>query len=109
MLFDGPWIEHDDRTSSRPIARFTDTKPYQARLKASIEATGLKDAVIVGSGTIDGIATVVASMDALHRRQHGGCRRRKDYARDRAGDRIGLPGRDRVLLGGARMMEARCR
>ena len=63
MIFDGPWIEYDkDLVSTDPLA-FTDTKPYKARLKASIEATGLKDAVIVGSGTIDGVTTVVASME----------------------------------------------
>src|SRR6476660_2207639 len=63
MLFDGPWIEYDKGLVSTDPLAFTDTKPYQARLKASIEATGLKDAVIVGSGTIDGVAAVVASME----------------------------------------------
>jgi acetyl-CoA carboxylase carboxyl transferase subunit beta len=63
MIFDGPWIEYDkDLVSTDPLA-FTDTKPYKSRLKASVEATGLKDAVIVGSGTIDGVTAVVASMD----------------------------------------------
>src|SRR5206468_4103831 len=45
-----------------PLA-FNDTKPYKARLKASTDATGLKDAVIVGSGAIDGIETIVAAME----------------------------------------------
>ncbi len=63
MLFDGDWIEHDkDLKSTDPLA-FTDTKPYQSRLKKSIEATGLKDAIITASGTIDGIPTVVAAME----------------------------------------------
>src|SRR6185295_17447156 len=63
MLFDGEWVEHDkDLTSTDPLL-FTDTKPYKTRLKAGIEATGLKDAVIVASGAIDGIDTVVASME----------------------------------------------
>jgi acetyl-CoA carboxylase carboxyl transferase subunit beta len=64
MLFDdGAWVEHDrDLVSTDPL-HFTDTKPYAARLKASIEATGLKDAVIVGSGLVDGIETVVAAME----------------------------------------------
>jgi acetyl-CoA carboxylase carboxyl transferase subunit beta len=64
MLFDGEsWVEHDPGLVSTDPLRFTDTKPYKARLKASIAATGGKDAVIVGSGTIDGIATVVAAME----------------------------------------------
>jgi acetyl-CoA carboxylase carboxyl transferase subunit beta len=63
MLFDGPWVEYDkDLVSTDPL-NFTDTKPYKARLKASIEATGVKDAVIVASGAIDGIDTIVASME----------------------------------------------
>src|SRR5262249_38441325 len=63
-LFDeGVWTEHDkDLVSTDPL-EFTDTKPYKERLKASTESTGLKDAVIVGSGRIDGIETVVAAME----------------------------------------------
>jgi len=63
MLFDGEWIEHDkDLVSTDPL-RFTDTKPYTARLKAGIEITGLKDAIICATGTIDGLRAVVASME----------------------------------------------
>jgi acetyl-CoA carboxylase carboxyl transferase subunit beta len=63
MLFDGPWIEYDrGLTSTDPLA-FSDTKPYAARLKAGAEATGLKDAIIVASGRIDGYAAIVAAME----------------------------------------------
>jgi acetyl-CoA carboxylase carboxyl transferase subunit beta len=63
MLFDGEWVEHDaDLTSTDPLS-FTDTKPYKARLEASIAATGMKDAVVVGSGTLDGIPAVIAAME----------------------------------------------
>ena len=63
MLFDGDWSEHDpDLVSTDPL-EFTDTTPYKARLKASIEATGLKDAVITASGTIDGLPAVIAAME----------------------------------------------
>ena len=63
MLFDGEWIEYDkDLVSTDPL-EFTDTKPYKTRLKASIDATGLNDAVIVASGTIDGIPAIVAAME----------------------------------------------
>ena len=63
MLFDGDWVEHDkDLVSTDPL-RFTDTKPYTARLKASMESTGLKDAIITATGTIDGLRAVVASME----------------------------------------------
>src|SRR5471030_374878 len=63
MLFDGEWVEYDkDLVSTDPLG-FTDTKPYKARLKASIASTGMKDAVIVATGAIDGIPAVVASME----------------------------------------------
>lgn len=63
MLFDDEWTEFDrDLVSTDPL-NFTDTKPYKARLKASIAATGLKDAVITAEGTIGGIPTAVASME----------------------------------------------
>ena len=62
-LFDGEWIEYDrDLVSTDPLA-FTDTKPYKSRLRAGIESTGLKDAVICATGTIDGIPAVAASME----------------------------------------------
>src|SRR5712692_761810 len=43
ILFDGAWEEYDkDLVSTDPL-NFTDTKPYKARLKAGMAATGLKD------------------------------------------------------------------
>ena len=63
MIFDDTWTEYDkDLVSTDPL-NFTDTKPYKARLKAGIENTGVKDAVIVAAGAIDGIQTVVAAME----------------------------------------------
>ena len=63
MLFDGEWIEHDtDLVSTDPL-QFVDTKPYKSRLQKTIEATGLKDALIVGSGTIDGLPAIVAAFE----------------------------------------------
>jgi acetyl-CoA carboxylase carboxyl transferase subunit beta len=64
MLFDDPeWTEYDRGLVSTDPLHFTDTKPYRARLEASIESTGLKDAIITASGRIDGIDTMVASME----------------------------------------------
>jgi acetyl-CoA carboxylase carboxyl transferase subunit beta len=63
MLMDGEWVEHDASLASTDPLTFTDTKPYRKRLDASMAATGLKDAVIAASGTIDGIPVVVAAMD----------------------------------------------
>jgi acetyl-CoA carboxylase carboxyl transferase subunit beta len=64
MLFDdGAWTEHDVGLRSIDPLKFTDTKAYQARLDSSIESTGLKDAIIVGWGSLDGIETVIAAME----------------------------------------------
>ncbi|MGE0813107.1 MAG: acetyl-CoA carboxylase, carboxyltransferase subunit beta [Vicinamibacterales bacterium] len=64
MLFDeGHWVEHDAALASNDPLAFTDTKPYGARLAAGQKATGMKDALLVGAGTIDGIPAVVAAME----------------------------------------------
>jgi len=64
MLFDdADWSEYDRGLVSTDPLKFTDTKPYRARLDASIESTGLKDAIISASGRIDGIETIVAAME----------------------------------------------
>jgi acetyl-CoA carboxylase carboxyl transferase subunit beta len=63
MLLDGEWVEHDASLASTDPLSFSDTKPYKTRLQASMASTGMKDAVVVASGTIDGIPTVVAVME----------------------------------------------
>ena len=63
ILFDGEWTEYDKSLVSTDPLAFTDTKPYKARLKASIASTGLNDALISASGTIDGMPAMVASME----------------------------------------------
>src|SRR6185436_20485202 len=64
MLFDGGvWTEHDPNLRSTDPLQFTDTKPYSKRLAASMKATGRKDAVVVGTGMLDEIPTVIAAME----------------------------------------------
>lgn len=63
MLFDGEWETHDDGLVSTDPLRFTDTKPYRKRLDATIQSTGMKDAVICATGRIAGIETSVAAME----------------------------------------------
>ena len=64
LLFDDQtWTEYDkDLVSTDPL-QFHDTKPYRTRLEASIETTGLKDAIIIASGRVEGIETMVGSME----------------------------------------------
>ena len=62
-LFDGAWEEHDRELSSLDPLGFTDTKPYKDRLKASQKATGLRDAIVVGTGPLAGRPVVIAAME----------------------------------------------
>lgn len=62
-LFDGPWTEYDQGLTSTDPLSFTDTKPYRKRLESSIASTGLKDAVITATGTIEGVRCSVAAME----------------------------------------------
>src|SRR5262245_57223920 len=62
-LFDGEWTEHDPNLVSTDPLQFVDTKPYKDRLKAGTASTGSKDAVVVGSGRINGIRTIVAAQE----------------------------------------------
>src|SRR5690606_13988660 len=63
MLFDGEWQEHDaDLASTDPLG-FIDTKPYSQRLRSAQVSTGVKDAIICGTGQIEGITTEVAAME----------------------------------------------
>jgi acetyl-CoA carboxylase carboxyl transferase subunit beta len=64
MLFDGgAWKEHDQNLQSTDPLAFTDTRPYSDRLTVSIASTGLSDAVIVGSGRLDGLPVIIAAME----------------------------------------------
>ena len=63
-LFDDErWEELAPNLTSNDPLKFTDTKPYKARLIATQKLTGQKDAVIVGVGRINGVEAVVASME----------------------------------------------
>ena len=62
-LFDGAWQEYDQGLTSIDPLSFTDTKRYQNRLEASIAATGLQDAVITATGTIQGLPCSIAAME----------------------------------------------
>ena len=63
MLLDGDWTEHDRYLRSLDPLKFNDTKPYKSRLDASIKSTGLQDAIIVGSGPLDGLPVVIGAME----------------------------------------------
>jgi acetyl-CoA carboxylase carboxyl transferase subunit beta len=62
-LFDGDWQEYDKGLTSIDPLSFTDTKPYRKRLESSIANTGLQDAVITATGTIQGVRCSIAAME----------------------------------------------
>jgi len=107
QLFDaGEWIEHDPGLASTDPLSFTDTKPYRARLESSRASTGLQDAIIVGSGRVDGHPAVVAAMEYAF---IGGSMGVVVGERIARGIERALADRAAVILvscsGGARMME----
>jgi acetyl-CoA carboxylase carboxyl transferase subunit beta len=63
MLFDADYTIHDHSLVSTDPLEFTDTKPYKSRLQSSAASTGLNDAVVTATGLLDGIETIVASME----------------------------------------------
>ncbi len=63
MLFDGPWTEHDRDLASTDPLDFIDTKPYSQRLRTAQEASGLKDAIVCGTGLLDGLEVEIAAME----------------------------------------------
>jgi acetyl-CoA carboxylase carboxyl transferase subunit beta len=63
-LFDrGEYVEYFPNLISVDPLQFTDTKPYRERLQKTIADTGLKDAVIVATGRLEGIEVVIAAME----------------------------------------------
>jgi acetyl-CoA carboxylase carboxyl transferase subunit beta len=106
-LFDGSeWTEHfANLTSTNPL-QFADTKLYRDRLRNAMEATGLKDAIIVGTGRLDGLDVVIAAMEYAFIGGSMGVVMGEKIAR---AVEIGIDRRIPVIIvscsGGARMME----
>jgi acetyl-CoA carboxylase carboxyl transferase subunit beta len=63
LFDDEQWTEHYANLTSTDPLQFTDTKPYRDRLRSTIKASGMKDACIVATGTLDGLDLVIAAME----------------------------------------------
>ncbi|PSL52678.1 acetyl-CoA carboxylase carboxyltransferase subunit alpha [Saccharothrix carnea] len=63
QLFDDGVEVLDIGARTVDVLGFTDTTPYPARLAAARAATGLDEAVVLASGTLDGHPVVAAVMD----------------------------------------------
>ena len=106
LLDDGEWTEHFANLTSNNPLKFADTKLYQDRLRGAIKNTGLKDAIIVATGRLDGLDVVVAAMEYAFIGGSMGVVMGEKIAR---AVEIGLDRRIPVIViscsGGARMME----
>jgi acetyl-CoA carboxylase carboxyl transferase subunit beta len=64
LLLDEDSIEtQDENLESTDPLNFSDTRPYKARLVKSKASTGLKDAIINATGTMNGRPLIVSSME----------------------------------------------
>ena len=106
LFDDARWTEHFANLSSTNPLQFVDTKLYRDRLRGAIESTGLKDAIIVGTGRLDGLEVVVAAMEYAFIGGSMGVVMGEKIAR---AVEIGIERRIPVIVvscsGGARMME----
>jgi acetyl-CoA carboxylase carboxyl transferase subunit beta len=106
LLDEGNWTEHFQNLTSNDPLKFTDTKPYRNRLKETMGKTGMKDAVIVATGRLDGLDVVVAAMEYAFIGGSMGVVAGEKITR---AIEMAIEGRKPVIIvscsGGARMME----
>jgi acetyl-CoA carboxylase carboxyl transferase subunit beta len=63
LLDDGSFQEHDGHLRSADPLGFTDLKAYEDRIEAAEAKVGRNDAVVSGTGTLDGLDVAIAVMD----------------------------------------------
>jgi len=63
LLDDGKYEVEDNNLVSVDPLKFTDLKPYAARLKRSQEDTGLNDAIINARGKLEGNPVIISVME----------------------------------------------
>lgn len=59
----GTFVEHDAGITSVDFLQFKDSKSYQSRIDAALAKGGSKDAVICGTGSIEGLSYQLAVFD----------------------------------------------
>ncbi len=64
MLFDDEeYVELDANLRSSDPLKFRDSKKYRDRLRDAEDSVGPSDAIVVGSGTLDGISVIIGAME----------------------------------------------
>lgn len=106
LFDDGQWTEHFAELASNDPLQFADTKLYSDRLRHAAENTGMKDAIIVATGRLDGLDVVIAAMEYAFIGGSMGVVMGEKLAR---AIELALARRQPVIIvscsGGARMME----
>jgi acetyl-CoA carboxylase carboxyl transferase subunit beta len=63
LLDDQQWNEHDSDLASNDPLQFVDTKPYGDRLRDAQRKFGMKDAIIIAEGKMNGRPVICCSME----------------------------------------------
>src|SRR5258708_33313496 len=63
LLLDSRWVEHDAALASNDPLKFTDTRPYAARLKEARRKLGKADAIITAEGLLGGRPVIWCSIE----------------------------------------------
>ncbi len=63
LIDDGSFKETNRKMKSADPLEFSDTKPYKNRITETIKKTGLYDAIVTGTGKLDGREIAFACMD----------------------------------------------
>jgi len=63
LIDKGTFKEMDKKIRSVDVLNFVDTKPYKERLKEAMKKTGLNEAIVTGTGKMNGISVVIGAMD----------------------------------------------
>jgi acetyl-CoA carboxylase carboxyl transferase subunit beta len=64
MLFDdGQFTELDSELRSADPLKFRDSKKYRDRLREAEQSVGPSDAILVGSGTLEGMPVIIGAME----------------------------------------------
>jgi len=63
LLDDGSFVEMDDTLTPQDPLTFVDTSAYPDRQRKAIKSSGLNEAVVTGTGTVDGVRVGFGAMD----------------------------------------------
>ncbi|ABF46471.1 MULTISPECIES: acetyl-CoA carboxylase, carboxyltransferase subunit beta [Deinococcus] len=107
LLDEGSFKQQSGRIHPTDPLNFQDTEPYPERLARAQQKTGRPDAILTGTGTIEGLAVTVAAMDFAFSGGSMGSVVGEEIAR--AAESAAEAGTPLVLVaasGGARMQES---